>query len=200
MLRRLILLAILFIAAMFSVSIYLQPDDLSRCAAKPSGEANCAKADAVVAISGGDTSARADEAIALYQNGWANKVIFSGAAQDKSGPSNASVMKTHALESGVPASVITIDETSNDTEENAQNVAVIFKQQGIKSAILVTSGYHQRRANLEFERYASSVKIVNHPVSSDKDWSNLWWMTPYGWWLAVSELTKIGMFYIGMVL
>jgi len=187
---------IFIIATILGINFYLQIDNLAGCGEKPGTGTNCQKVDAIIAISGGDTTARTDEAIVFYKNGWADILIFSGAAQDKSGPSNAAVMKKNAISAGVPESAIKIDEYSETTKQNAENSKAIFTKNNINSVILVTSGYHQRRASLEFNRRASNVKILNHPVKSDKDWSMLWWMTPTGWFLAVSEIIKIGIFYM----
>jgi len=104
-------------------------------------------------------------------------------------------MKTLAVKAGVPATAIYVDEDSNTTKQNAQNVQTIFSELNVKSAILVTSGYHQRRASLEFNKLTHGVTILNHPIKSDKDWSFWWFMTPRGWWLAGSEGAKIVIFY-----
>lgn len=178
------------------LSWYLQPDDFSGCGATPSGEGKCVKADAIVAISGGDTSARTESAIQLFKNGWGNYLIFSGAAQDKSGPSNAAAMKTQAMNEGIPSSVIYLDEYAASTEQNATNTKSIFSQLGVKSVILTTSGYHQRRAYLEFHRTDKNIAVYNKPVLTDSDWSFWWWLTPRGWWLALGELAKIAIVYI----
>lgn len=180
------------------ISAYLAPDGLDHCGQKPSNNADCSKVDAIVAISGGDTTARTAGAIDLYKNGWADLLVFSGAAQDKSGPSNAEAMKRQALREGIPADAILVDETSETTKQNAANTNDLFDQNEISSVILVTSAYHQRRAGLEFGQLAGSkIKIVNHPIASDNQWSPWWWMTPGGWFLAVSELVKIVAFYAG---
>jgi uncharacterized SAM-binding protein YcdF (DUF218 family) len=183
---------------------YLGPNDLAGCDAKPESssseiKAKCKPADAIVAVSGGDTAARAGEAIKLYKNGWAPLLIFSGAAQDKSGPSNASVMRSQAEASGVPAKDILIEENSNTTAQNASETKNIFTENQINRVILVTSAYHQRRASLEFnKRSGNQIQIVNHPVAHDKQWSGAWWLTPIGWWLSLGELVKIISFYSGM--
>lgn len=180
------------------VSTYLSPNDLADCSSAPGQSATCQPADAVVAISGGDTTARAKEAIKLFQNGWGEKLIFSGAAQDKSGPSNAKVMRELAVEAGVPEDMIIIEEYGETTKENAENTHDIFQRNNISSVILVTSAYHQRRAGLEFvKRSDGSVEVRNHPVAADKQWSNLWWLTPTGWYLAFGETAKIAIFYLG---
>lgn len=181
------------------IGAYLAPDDLSRCDARPSQQRNCQAADAIIAVSGGDTHARTDEAVALYDNGWADTLIFSGAAADKSGPSNASAMRQHAIEAGVPADAIIIEDLSETTHQNAQQSSSLFIDRDFRRVILVTSAYHQRRASIEFRSYApATTQVVSHPVQSDSQWTQWWWLTPTGWWLAASELVKIVLVYAGV--
>lgn len=189
-------IAAVIVAIIVSISFYLQPNDFIGCHDQPiAGGDSCQKTDAIVVVSGGDTSARTAEAIKLYRAGWAEDLVLAGAAQDKSGPSNASVMRQQALAAGIPATAIKIDEYSETTEQNAANSRSIFESEGYETVILVTSGYHQRRASLEFERHAQNTTILNHPLLSDKDWSPWWWLNPRGWWLAGGELVKIGIFH-----
>ncbi len=178
------------------ISFYFQVDDLSGCSKTPSTTENCKAVDAIVAISGGDTAARANMAVELYKNGWAKTLVFSGAAQDKSGPSNAEAMKTIAVTAGVPVASILLEEDSATTKQNAENTMQIFTDNKIKSIILVTSGYHQRRASLEFNKHTAGITIINHPTLNDADWSSWWWISPRGWWLATNEFAKIVVFYV----
>ena len=198
MIKYLIIFPVLIITMIVGIGLYLQPNNLNGCKNQISDVVPCQKVDAIVAISGGDTNARTDKAIELYKNGWADKLIFSGAAQDKSGPSNALAMAIRAWNAGVPADSVYVDELSETTHENARNTKAIFDSQNIHSIILVTSGYHQRRANLEFSKINPNVLIQNHPVSSDSDWSFWWWAGPRGWTLGVTELFKIALFYFGV--
>ena len=179
------------------ITMYLGPNDLAKCGIHPSAVSGCGAADAIVAVSGGDTLARAQGAIQLYKDGWAPELIFSGAAEDKSGPSNAAVMKQEALNEGVPSSVVIIEQSSATTKQNAEATSNIFTTHHINSVILVTSAYHQRRASLEFHQFAPHVSLRNRPISHDSQWSMWWWATPIGWFLAISELVKIAVFYIG---
>ena len=189
---------IMAFVVVLGVGAYLGPDGLSGCDPYPSHKPDCQKVDAIVAISGGDTRARTAQAIEMYKNGWAPLLVFSGAAADKSGPSNAEAMELQAEDAGVPAKDILLDETSATTKQNAANSINIFEQHHIASVILVTSAYHQRRAGLEFgKRAGNEIKIVNHPVAADDQWSQWWWLTPTGWYLAVSEMVKIIIFYAG---
>lgn len=184
---------VLFIAG---ISFYLSPDNMRSCE-QPEPVGQCSSADAIVAVSGGDTNARVDQAITLYQAGWAPKLIFSGAAADPDSPSNAASMQRRAVEAGVPMSAVIIEEFSRTTEENAENTAEFIDDQSISRIILVTSAYHQRRALLEFRAILGpEITILNHPVPTDKQWAGVWWWTtPRGWWLAGGELIKVILFY-----
>ncbi|HSE61867.1 MAG TPA: YdcF family protein [Candidatus Saccharimonadales bacterium] len=174
----------------WSANSYLSIDDLKECMGPEVGSANCAPADVIVAISGGDTQARTNEAIKLYKAGWAPKLIFSGAALDTSGPSNAEAMRNQALESGVPDGDIILDKFAVDTSENATGTASLLSNRD-RRVILVTSPYHQRRASIEFQRvFGDAITVVNHPTSTDRNWGANWWLTSTGWLLAFSETVK----------
>ncbi|OYW84001.1 hypothetical protein B7Z17_04790, partial [Candidatus Saccharibacteria bacterium 32-49-10] len=172
--RILIFVGLLVIGIISGISVYLAPNDLRGCDDVPTS-GSCAPADAIVAISGGDTEARTLEAVSLYQQGWADTLIFSGAAEDKTGPSNAAAMRATARSAGVPSSAILIEEYSETTKQNAEKTHDIFQTNGIQSVILVTSAYHQRRARLEFNNRAKGeLMILNHPVPNDRQWSGVW--------------------------
>lgn len=197
MLRWFIIIPLIVAAFIVFITIYLMPNSFIGCGSSPDTSDKCRKADAVVVVSGGDTTARTDAGIHLVKSGWADTLIFSGAAQDTTGPSNAAAMKKHALEAGVSEAAIIVDENALNTQQNAQNTDEIMKRHGFTNVILVTSGYHQRRASLEFQKSAHEVTVRNYPVVNDKDWSWFWWLTPRGWWLAGGEVVKTVIFYIG---
>lgn len=193
-----IVFLVIAVLAIVGISLYLAPDNMRGCDDAPSNKAGCQVADAVVTISGGNTHVRTAEAIRLYKAGWSDELIFSGAAADTSGPSNAEAMRKQAVAAGVPPSSISIESDAKTTKQNAENVKQLLETSGAKKIILVTSPYHQRRASLEFSTIASSgIVIVNHPASNDPDWTMGWWLTPRGWWLAGGELAKIVAFYMG---
>lgn len=198
MTARLIGALIVFVIIVIGIGVYLAPDDLADCVAGPDNQSEaCSPAGAIVVVSGGDTAARTEEATKLFHEGWAPVIIFSGAAADKDGPSNAAVMREQAVVAGVPDEATVIEDMSETTRQNAEQVKTRLEERGISDLILVTSGYHMRRASLEFSSQLDGVDVRRHPVASDKQWSGLWWATPQGWLLALSELTKIGIFYLG---
>jgi uncharacterized SAM-binding protein YcdF (DUF218 family) len=157
-----------------------------------------AKADAIVAISG-DTGARADTAIALWKQGYAPLLIFSGGSSDPASVASAELMKRTAVAAGVPANAILVEGESASTEENAQRVAELMRSRTLRSAILVTSPYHQRRAAILFEREfeRGSLSLVNHPAA-DPIWDpNLWWTSDPSRRLTLVELAKLGALVVG---
>ena len=175
-----IVLGLALVGLFFGLGIYLSP------------QSSLTKVDAIVAISGGETSARTDEAVKLYNDGLAPLVIFSGAALDPNGPSNARTMADEAIRQGVPASKVLLDEAAQNTRENASGVAKLTSQNNVHSIILVTSPYHQRRASIVFSRVlGAGVKILNHS-SYDSSWRRShWWATSYSQSLTLAETQKV---------
>ncbi len=154
------------------------------------------KADAIVVVSGGQTTSRAEKGIDLYKQGYAPKIIFSGAALDD-GPSNAFAMRDQALASGVPASNIYIDEKSQNTYENAVNSKAILQSLAASKIILVTSPYHQRRANQTFESVLGKDYQLLGVSAFDDRWSkSQWWRRGFPLFISVSETWKL--IYIGI--
>jgi uncharacterized SAM-binding protein YcdF (DUF218 family) len=157
-----------------------------------------AKADAIVAISG-DTGARAETAISLWKAGWAPVIVFSGASIDPESVSSAEIMRREALRQGVPESATLVEPASTTTEENAAEVAKLMVERKLRSAILVTSPYHQRRAAFEFGRAfePNGLTFRNHPAS-DPEWNAfLWWRHEPLRSRTLLELVKLGAVYLG---
>lgn len=154
------------------------------------------KVDAVVAISGGNTTDRAEQATMLYRDGWAEQIVFSGAALDPLSPSNAEVMREFAKQTGIPQEVIQVEEEARTTAENATKSEEIVDEQQFDSIILVTSPYHQRRAYMEFrDKLGPDVVIINYPVEDD-NWASTWWFKPTGWYITISETAKVGITFV----
>lgn len=198
MIKWLFIIPITLAALIVGLSLYLQPNSFLGCSDHPVADTECGVADAIVVVSGGNTAARTEAGIDLYKKGWADYLVLAGAAQDKTGLSNAAAMKLQAQQAGVPEYAIILDEESANTQQNAENAQSIFSERDFNDVILVTSGYHQRRASLEFNKLTDGALIRNYPVVNDGDWSWYWWLTPRGWWLAGGEVAKIIAFYFGV--
>lgn len=195
-------LAIIGIIAIFIFSTTMIISDKNKLAEIcPNYKNNeCSKEiDAVIAISGGNTSLRTREAIEIFKSVSAKKLIFSGANSDPKVLSDAQQMANLARKQGILADEILIEEQAQNTHQNAQFTAKIIKQNGYKRVVLTTSKYHQTRAKLEFEKAleGSGVEIISAPVENDPDWNEMWWTNSRGWYLSMSELFGIFRFYIG---
>jgi len=148
-------------------------------------------ADAIVVISGGETDLRVKEGTKLFQQGWAGLLIMSGAARD-AGESNAEAMKRLAIGLDVPADKILVEKEARNTVDNAVYTRELMSDHQIKSIILVTSPYHQRRAFIVFSHYLDGqVSIINHSAADSAWRKNGWWNNAWARAITLSELQKI---------
>jgi uncharacterized SAM-binding protein YcdF (DUF218 family) len=153
--------------------------------------------DAIVVISGDEQMARFQEGVNLYQRGLGRYMVFSGAAFDN-GTSNADVMHALALQRGVPAAAILEEPLGEDTWGNAVYTREVLEGHGLRSAILVTSPYHARRAKLTFDAaYAGSgIQLTVH-AAPDSQWRKLsWWQQPETRHLTFTELQKLAYIFL----
>ena len=155
-------------------------------------------ADVIVAISGDRHGARAATAAALYRAGFAPVVIFSGASEDRESVSSAELMAREAETLGVPRAAIVLEEQARTTDDNARMVRDLMQARKLSSALLVTSGYHQRRAALAFARAfdGTGLHFTNVPAD-DPDWDAVWWwLDPDQRQLTIVELGKLALAYV----
>ncbi len=97
---------------------------------------------------GSASLARLIEGIRLYRLHPGSRLVFSGGAVF-SPKAEAATMQAAALELGVAAQTITIEDTSLDTAEEATNLAPLLRG---KRFLLVTSAAHLPRAMALFRR------------------------------------------------
>ncbi len=157
---------------------YLSPSDI------------LTQADAIVVVSG--DSDRMRHAIDLYKQGYAPKLILSGAARDGL-TSNALAMYIEASRSGVPNEAIITEEKAYNTYENAIYTKEIVLSQGMKNLILVSSPYHQRRVYETFKSVfkGTSIQLQNSPSSYSNWKTNNWWVSERESHLTQEEALKI---------
>lgn len=173
-------IVLLVAAGLIAIGVYVSPKDRLQ------------ESDLAVAVSGGDTKARTEEAVRLYQEGWVSQLLFSGAALDPESESNAEAMRKLAIKSGVPPDAILIEEESDNTRENAALSSQLVEALDSERVILVTSPYHQRRTYIEFRaQLDEDIEIINNPAP-DQRWSRrFWWRDSFGWRVTVGEIPKI---------
>ena len=138
-------------------------------------------ADALVVLGGGpgERPARAAE---LFRSGAAPRIIVSG-----TGDCTNSLQILMAA--GVPASAIELEGRSKTTRENAEFSIALLRVQGAKSAIIVTSWYHSRRALRCFRHYAPEIQFYSRP--SHYAYARSEWSRARIWRYIRSEYVKL---------
>lgn len=171
-----------------------------------------APADAVVLLTGvtiGDKSPhdrvylsrgadRLTNALWLYRAGRVRRIIISGgsgAVLTTQGTEAGSLCTLLRL-AGVPDSVILLDERSRNTHENALfTKELLAKNLDIKSLILVTSAFHERRALGCFTQVGLYPQLFPADFrSTDRSWTPDYWLLPDAnalncWGLLLHELS-----------
>ena len=105
------------------------------------------KADVIIVLGG--SLDRVPYAAKLYKLSFAPKVLLSGSGR---------YMMRQALSQGIPESSILLENRSLSTFENAKYSLKIMQDQGYKSAIIVTSPYHTRRASIIFAQFFKEIQ------------------------------------------
>ncbi|MCH5209482.1 MAG: YdcF family protein [Oscillospiraceae bacterium] len=91
---------------------------------------------------------RINHGIALYKEGYVEKLIVTGGVGNGSNESDADIAKQYALSQGIPDTDILTETTSTITQENLENSKEIMDKNGYKTAIIVSDPLHMKRAIL----------------------------------------------------
>ena len=123
-------------------------------------------ADAIVVL-GGEPLARPLEAARLYKERVAPRVFVTGTG-------DAGKCKRVLMGAGVPAKAITLENKSTTTYSNATLLKPFLEEAKVRSALIVTSPFHTRRALATFRKVIPSVTF------GVTDASIGWWSRPEG--------------------
>lgn len=119
----------------------------------------------VIIVLSGDTG-RVEHGVRLYQLGYADKILFTGGASRN--------MSRQAISLGVAEDHILVERKSHTTFENARNSWEMMQAQGFKSAIVVTSAYHTKRASIIFAQFFPRPDLTICSVPYDLSTSDNW--------------------------
>ena len=127
------------------------------------------KADCILALGSHDTRV-AERAAELYHQGWAPLLIFSGGlgrlTENVWTESEADLFARIAVERGVPAEQILIENRSTNTGENIRFVRQLLLEKGFdpQTFIVVQKPYMERRALATFEKaWPGKAFVVTSP-------------------------------------
>lgn len=126
------------------------------------------KTDAIVVLTGGRN--RIAEAIRLFNDGLAEKLFISGVSQK---------VEVHDIEDKLDIKVlhpeqIELGYKAENTLGNASEIKEWIENNRISSVRLITSNYHMPRSMAELSTYHLPLKVICHPVYSEKV-SKRWW-------------------------
>lgn len=142
-------------------------------------------ADVVVVLGGGSNGNRAKKAYELYEQGYAPNVIVSGS---NSGLSND---LAYLKRKGIPSEVITINDRATSTWDEAQQVLSALREQEADSAIIVTDGFHTRRAQATYDKLQRDPPIELTFVSAVPTFpADHWWSSRQGRKKVATEYSK----------
>lgn len=100
---------------------------------------------------------RLNEALRLYQGGYAAKIIVSGAKGTDEEMSEAYAMSQFLIEHGVSPERIYLEENSFNTYQNLANSKQIMLENNLDSAIIVSNTSHMHRALLIARKLGMNV-------------------------------------------
>ncbi|MBO5443670.1 MAG: YdcF family protein [Alphaproteobacteria bacterium] len=150
---------------------------------------NRTKTDAIIALTGGRN--RISAAVKLLNEEMAPRLLISGVQKDIP---RKDIEKLNAVKlTGKPE--IEIEDKSQNTVENAIEATDWIKRNNIRSIRLVTSNYHLPRSVQEFRALNKNLKIIIHPVYSEKV-SAKWWKNFGSFLLVASEYNKFLFVYV----
>ena len=131
-------------------------------------------------------------------------IVVSGGRVFATGAPVAPIAKRFLVDLGIPPNALIIEDRSRDTYENAIFCKSICQAHGFKKPLMVTSGYHIKRALLCFDKVGLAVTPVPCGLTLSPD-------KKYGWQdylpsagalqtLAAACHEWIGLAYYGMIL
>ncbi len=196
-----ILIFLLRTAALTAVGSFLMSNDLPK------------KADAIVILRGDGNYARSTEAVSLFKNGFANKIILSRSLKDKavarlkridvSIPTNRDDIVSIFDQSGIPRESLILDsqEPGGGTWGELQRVKSVLEEKGYTRVLIVTSWFHTKRTRLMCDKIFDKGKIDYSVLAAADDVSSPsnWWRYRYEAISVLEEYPKLFFFHLSSV-
>lgn len=167
-------------------------------------------ADVIVVLAGARVE-RWLEAVDLYNEGWAPRIVMSPGRLEEAEailhqrgirfPSEAEVARDTMLQMKVPAAAMTIMPRDVDnTAQEATEVREMARANGWSRIIVVTSKYHTRRAGYAFRREfrGTPVAIIMHASRYDVVNAKRWWTDRAEFREVTYELQKLIAYRLGL--
>ncbi|KAF0135311.1 MAG: hypothetical protein FD145_137 [Candidatus Saganbacteria bacterium] len=136
------------------------------------------KSDVILVLAGDPNGERVSQAVKLYKDKWAPKILMSG------GPAvwhltYAENMKEQAKSYGIPDKDIYLEDKSESTYEDIKFSLDILRKLEAKKIIIISSPYHMRRMSLTARKMylKHGIKTIVYPVQKSKWNKEKWWLS-----------------------
>ena len=111
--------------------------------------------------------ARLDRAVEVYNDGYTNQFIVSGALGIE-GHEEAEVMGAYLVAQGIPKANVIIDNEGKTTYDSAKNAKVIMAKRGFESITVVTQHFHIVRSRFALQKFGISPIYTAHARHFEK--------------------------------
>jgi len=149
--------------------------------------------DAALVMAGDPHYERTRTAARLVLAGRARLLIVTGG---EPGPGDsAQSLRDAAIAFGAPPERIRMEQISHSTRESMVAVRPILAAERVRSVVVVTSPYHQRRAGWAARRALGDVRVVNQPADPSFWSPEGWWREPFTRRIVLGEYAKLA-YYI----
>ena len=133
---------------------------------------------------------RLDHAIDLWRRGLAPRMIFTGGSGDRDTTSEAAVGQRYAINHGVPANAILIENTGRSTSQSLQRVATLMGAEPSRAVILVSDPFHMLRLSILARRFGMT------PYSSPTRTSPISLSRRESWKYVIGESIKVPIVFL----
>jgi vancomycin permeability regulator SanA len=117
---------------------------------------------------------RVDRSITLYRDGLVDTLLFTGGI-DASGTNEPEKMRDYAVDAGIPASAIVLDDGGSDTDRSVRNTAPMLREMGAKTVLAVSQFYHLPRIKMAYR--GAHVNVLTVPASKSRPIPGTPWFT-----------------------
>jgi uncharacterized SAM-binding protein YcdF (DUF218 family) len=118
--------------------------------------------------------ARLNHALLLYLRGLAPRIITTGGAGGDPVFTEGSVGRAYLTAHGVPPEAIVVEREGESTAQSVAAVVEIMRRMNLKSAIVVSDGYHIFRVKKMLESSGLKVYGSPRPSISPGEWRARW--------------------------
>ena len=118
--------------------------------------------------------ARLDHALELYRQGLAPRILTTGGAGGDPYYTEGEVSRTYLVKNGVPSETILVESEADSTIESTAIAGEIMRRMNLRSAIVVSDGYHIFRTKKLLEFRGLQVYGSPRPSEPKGTWREKW--------------------------